>query len=111
MSKSNKQPTGKFEAPSASSQHAPGDGRVPGPADIKRQAQTSKEGAAKYDLIEQLKRDLEKTRLSADLKEQILADLPPPEERERLFRELQDKGGLSSEQFLASLGLDNEPHP
>src|SRR5688572_20311768 len=36
-----------------------------------------------------LKRRLEETRLPADLKEQILAELPPAEERERLFRELQ----------------------
>jgi hypothetical protein len=60
---------------------------------------------------EALKRRLEETRLPADVKEQILAELPLPEERERLFRELQEKGGLSSEQFLASLGLEVEPQP
>src|SRR5947209_13414967 len=54
----------------------------------------------------ELKRRLEETRLPADLKAQILASLPPPEERERLFQELRDNGGLSSEQFFASLGLD-----
>ncbi|MCI0462355.1 MAG: hypothetical protein L0Z62_35840 [Gemmataceae bacterium] len=63
------------------------------------------------DPTEALKRRLEETRLPADLKAQILAELPPPEERERLFQELQEKGGLSSEQFLASLGLEVEPQP
>jgi hypothetical protein len=48
---------------------------------------------------------VEETRLPTKLKEQILAELPPVEERERLFRELQEQGGLSWEQFQASLGL------
>ncbi len=61
------------------------------------------------DLMRELKRRLEETRLPANLKEQILGQLPPPEERERLFRELLEKGGLSSEQFLASLGLETGP--
>lgn len=63
------------------------------------------------DLTAELKRRLEETCLPADLKEQILAQLPSPEERERLFRELRDKGGLSSEQFFASLDLEREPQP
>jgi hypothetical protein len=63
------------------------------------------------DLTVELKRRLEETRLPPHLKEQILADLPPPEERERLFRELRDKGGLSSEQFFASLGLEVDQQP
>jgi hypothetical protein len=63
------------------------------------------------DPTEALKRRLEETRLPADVKEHILAALPPPEERERLLRELQEKGGLSSEQFFASLGLEVEPQP
>jgi hypothetical protein len=50
-------------------------------------------------------------RLPADLREQILATLPSPEEQERLFRELQENGGLSSEEFLASLGLAGERQP
>ena len=61
--------------------------------------------------IEELKRGLEKTRLPADLREQILAELPPPEERERLLREMQEKGGMSFEQFMESLGLDVHPQP
>jgi hypothetical protein len=63
------------------------------------------------DLTTALKRGLEETRLPSDLKEQILAELPPPEERERLFRELKEKGGLSAEEFIASLGLEVEPQP
>jgi hypothetical protein len=61
--------------------------------------------------IEQLNQRLEETRLPAELREQILANLPPPEERERLFRELMEKGGLSSEEFFASLGLEVERQP
>jgi hypothetical protein len=63
------------------------------------------------DLTVALKRHLEASRLPADLKAQILAELPPPEEREQLLRELQAQGGLSSEQFLASLELEVEPQP
>jgi hypothetical protein len=60
---------------------------------------------------EMLKRDVEKNRLPAGLKEQILAELPPPEEHERLYRELRDKGGLSSEEFFESLGIKVPPQP
>jgi hypothetical protein len=67
--------------------------------------------ASQDDPTAELKRNLEETRLPADLREQILAELPPPEEMERLYRELQEKGGLSSEEFLASLGLEGEPQP
>jgi hypothetical protein len=65
--------------------------------------------STKENPLEALKRGLEGTRLPADLKGPILANLPPPEERERLFRELQEKGWLSSEEFFASLGLEGEP--
>jgi hypothetical protein len=60
---------------------------------------------------EMLKRDLASTRLPPDVKEEILAKSPSPEEYERLLRELQENGGLSSEEFLASLGLGVEPRP
>jgi len=67
--------------------------------------------AGNADFIKQLKQRLEETRLPADLREQILAQLPPPEEQERLYREMQENGGLSSEQFFASLGLEAQPRP
>jgi hypothetical protein len=63
------------------------------------------------DFIAELKRRLEKNRLPAAIKEQILASLPPLEEQERLYRQLCEKGGLSSEEFLASLGLNGERQP
>lgn len=47
-------------------------------------------------------------RLSAEEKAQILAELPPEEERERLYRELIEQGGMSGEEFLALL---EEPKP
>jgi hypothetical protein len=58
-----------------------------------------------------LKRGLAANRLPADVKEQILAELPSPEEQERLYREVQENGGLSSEEFFASLGLEVKPQP
>ena len=66
-------------------------------------------GGANDDFIAQLKQGLKKTRLPADLREEILASFPPPEECERLYRQLRDEGGLSSEEFLGSLGLNTEP--
>ena len=69
------------------------------------------DAAGNHDLTAELKRRLEETRLPENLKEQILAGLPSPEERERLFLELQQKGGLTSEQFFASLGLEVEGQP
>jgi hypothetical protein len=63
------------------------------------------------DLREALKRGLEENRLPPEVKAQILAELPPPEERERLLRELMETGGLSSEEFFASLGLEVKPQP
>jgi hypothetical protein len=58
------------------------------------------------DLSMELKRRLEETRLPADQKELILANLPLPEERQRLFKQMQEEGGLSSEEFFAALGFD-----
>ena len=55
--------------------------------------------------IADLKRGLEKTRLPADLRDQILAELSSPDERARLYREMQEKGGIPGDQFLKSLGL------
>ena len=70
--------------------------RVLGGPGVKR-SKTS--NAGNHDLMPELKRRLEETRLPANLKDRILAELPPPEERERLFRELQENGGTSSKQF------------
>jgi hypothetical protein len=61
------------------------------------------------DSTEALKRRLEETRLPADVKARILAELPPPEECEQIYRELQEKGGLSFEQLCAALGLEVKP--
>jgi hypothetical protein len=63
------------------------------------------------DPTEVLKRRLQETCLPPDLKAQILAELPPLAEEEQLFRELQEKGGLSFEQLCASLGMEAKPQP
>jgi hypothetical protein len=64
-----------------------------------------------HDPTEELKRGLEKTRLPEDLKAQILAELPPLEEMERLYREQQEKGGLSFEECFGSLIQEFEQQP
>ncbi len=58
-----------------------------------------------------LQQGVEQYRLPADLKAQILAELPPVEEMERMYRELTENGGLSFEEFCASLGLAGTPKP
>jgi hypothetical protein len=67
--------------------------------------------ACNHDPTLELKRRLEDTRLPANLKEEILAKLPTPQEQERLYRELQMNGGLSFAQFLDSIGIEVEPQP
>lgn len=62
------------------------------------------------DIVAALMRDIESTRLPPDLKAQILAELPPPEEMERMYREMQEKGGYSIEDIFAALD-DAEPQP
>lgn len=61
--------------------------------------------------LTELKRQLEDTRLPASCKATILTDLPSAEEQQRLYRELQEKGGLSFEEFMDSLELEIEPQP
>ena len=85
------------------------DGSLSGPK-AKDDALKADAGAVQnQQLIAELKRKLEETRLPAELKRQILEQLPSPEERERLFRALQEKGGISSDHFLKSLGLEVNP--
>jgi hypothetical protein len=66
-------------------------------------------GLSVDELIANLKENIEQTRLPPEFRDEILAQLPPPEERERLYREIIEQGGISSEEFFASLGLDDEP--
>jgi hypothetical protein len=100
MAGSNEQPPQDVPPPSA---------RVPDdPAPRSRDEQENRNGAV-ADFIAELKKNLEQTRLSPEDKEQILAAMPPLEEQERMYRELIEQGGLSSEEFFASLGLDFEP--
>jgi hypothetical protein len=90
---------------------APEPGHSAGSAEGKPESHATNGAAHSHDdLIAKLKRGLAETRLPAELREQILAKMPPPEEQERLYRELQENGGLSSEQFFASLGLEVESH-
>ena len=50
-----------------------------------------------------LKRESEKCRLPAEMKQQVLAELPSLEEHERLYREAMANGGLTFEDFFESL--------
>jgi hypothetical protein len=74
-------------------------------------AQTGPRACNGYDPTEVLKQRLEETRLPADLREKIIAELPSPEEEERLYRELIEQGGMSLEEFLESLGHEVKPQP
>jgi hypothetical protein len=56
-----------------------------------------------------LRRGLEATRLPASAREQVLGELPPPDEQERLYRDLQARGGLSFEELLDSSTPDGAP--
>jgi hypothetical protein len=49
---------------------------------------------------EQLRQTLAETRLPEDLKAKMIAELPSAEEQERLYRELQENGGLSFKQLF-----------
>ena len=51
----------------------------------------------------ELRQRLDETRLPSDLREQILKELPSPEAREKMYREFQEKGGLSFEELLDPL--------
>jgi hypothetical protein len=100
------------EVPSSASQSPSGSpGGSPSGSETKADAQRTDHGTGSQQFIAVLKRGLEQTRLPANLREQILAELPPPEEQERLFREMQEKGGMSFDQLMESLGLEVHPQP
>jgi len=111
MSDGNQRP--EPEASSSASPVPPrdSDGRLSSPDERAQAPPTNQSNPGGDQLIAKLKQGLEKTRLPADLREQILAQLPPAEERERLFREMQEKGGMSFDQFMESLGLEVHPKP
>ena len=98
MSESTDRPAGASENPT------PGQPETKPAAHLNHQAKGD-------DPTEELKRNLEATRLPPDVKEQILAELPPPEERERMYREMMEKGGLSFEEFFESLIAEFEEQP
>src|SRR5207302_5383706 len=82
------------------------------PGEHAESTRESHAASSNCDPTAELKQGLEATRLPPKLKEQILAELPPLEERKRMYRELQQSGGLSSEEFFASVGLpkgDGQP--
>ena len=51
----------------------------------------------------ELMQHFEETRWSPEVREQIFAEIPPPEERAKMYRELQEKGGLSFEELMNSV--------
>jgi hypothetical protein len=68
-------------------------------------------GQSNGDPREALRRDLDKYRLPADVKTQILAELPSVEEMERQYREVMEKGGLSFKEFFESLLAEVQSQP
>lgn len=83
----------------------------PNPSPPRNRPESACPTSSADDLAAALRAQLPNHCLPADLKELILAELPTPEERERLLRNLMETGGLSSEEFLASLGIEGEPVP
>jgi len=79
------------------------------PSDHVAQAGGQNPGQA-HDPREELKRGLERYRLTAEEKAQILADMPPPEEMERMYRELIEKGGLTFEEWFEPLMAEFAGH-
>jgi len=91
---------------------APSDGPAPGELDAAAaEPQSNGNLTTNEAFIAKLKQNLEQTRLPPEERERILADMPPAEEQERLYQEMMENGGLSAEEFFASLGLDFEPKP
>src|SRR5579859_1219902 len=91
---------------------APSDGPVPGEMDpAAAQPQSNGNLTNNEAFIAKLKQNLEQTRLPPEEMARILAAMPPAEEQERLYREMIENGGLSAEEFFASLGIDIEPQP
>lgn len=84
------------------------DESVNGGADPSSESCGSHKATGGHDLIGELKRNIGETRLPAKIRAQISAQLPSPEEQERLYREMQTGGGVSSQDFMALLGLEGE---
>ncbi len=110
MSDGNQRPEPEVSSSSSQSPSGGPVGSLSG-SETRRDSSGTEHGDGHHQFIEELKRGLENTRLPADLREQILAQLPPPEEQERLFREMQEKGGMSFDQLMESLDLEVHPQP
>jgi hypothetical protein len=114
MSDTSKKPAGEQPFSELPSTAVPPGARIVNGPEVKPDAQQGNhagDAGQGEDPREALKRGLEENRLPPEVKAQILAELPPVEEMERLYRELLENGGLSSEEFFASLGLEVEPQP
>src|ERR1051325_9123022 len=75
-----------------------GSGHVPQPDNINSEPE----------FVKELRRKSQQTRLAPEVRAQILAELPSDEEQERLYREMQENGGMSYEEFMKSLGLETD---
>jgi hypothetical protein len=104
-------PAEKVPGVPPTSQPNPPNADSPGGPEEKPAAPSNQANGATEDPREELLRTVDKSLLTPELKAQILAELPPPEEMARLYRELQENGGLSSEEFLESVFRDIEPQP
>ena len=111
MSGSNERPEAEISSVPWTSVPEAADGRSSGRETRADGPQTKDGDPGSQQFIAALKQGLEETRLPANVREQILAELPPPEERQRLFREMQEKGGMSFDQFMESLGLEIHLQP
>jgi hypothetical protein len=110
MSGNNERPDANEPSPPQSSAPRGPDGRSSA-HEVRADGPQANNEPGSEQFIANLKQGLEETRLPPDLREQILAQMPPPEEQERLLREMQEKGGMSFDQFMQSLGLEVHPQP
>ncbi len=108
MSENTDRPAAKNPSPEPGSKPVPPDSVNGSGPNAKPEVPLPNHAVPSEDPTEMLKRDLEATRLPPDLKEQILAELPPPEEQERMYRELIEEGGLSFEECFGPLFAEFE---
>jgi hypothetical protein len=84
---------------------------VNGEVDSSSESCSSDNATGTLDLIAELKRNIGVTRLPANIRAQIGEQLPSPEKLEQLYKQMQTDGGVSSEDFMALLGIEGESRP
>ena len=112
MSDSTRQPAPEITPPNPAA--LPGTPEAPGPGggEVRPEArESSPDAPGPVDPTMELRRTAHLTRLPPELRDEILARLPPLEEEERILREMIEKGELSSENSIESVLREFEREP